>query len=100
MIMIIAVSLGAQTFVFRLSPSPPARTGVGMAQDNVVVLPQVPPADIQLVPATSLDVERLSNVNNACSDSSSGTVPTISADAVNTFTVVPVTSLNSVSSSS
>lgn len=52
-----------------------------------------------IIPDTSMEAERLSGSHGlACtSDTSSGPVPTVSADAVNNLTVVPLTNMNSVS---
>lgn len=69
------------------------------AQEGLIMLPRDTSPDIKLIPATSLDVERLSGSLNAmtCSDTSSGPVPVLSADAVNNLTIVPMTKLDSVS---
>lgn len=72
---------------------------VDMAQEGVII-PRDTSPDIKLIPATALDVERLSGSLTAmtCSDtSSSGPVPVLSADAVNNITIVPMTKLDSVS---
>jgi hypothetical protein len=67
-----------------------------MNADGLIVV-QSP--EIAYIPDTTLNCERLSGSHaTACaSDTSSGPVPTLTADAVNHLTIVPVTNLNSVS---
>lgn len=69
--------------------------------EGVLVLPQLHVPELTFLSAMDAS-ERLSGSHAlACtSDTSSGPVPTLTADAVNSLTIVPVSNLNSVSSRS
>lgn len=70
-----------------------------MLGDGLVVLPQATsPVEFKLVHDTVLELSGSHAMACApASDTSSGPVPTLTADAVPNLTIVPVSSLNSVS---
>lgn len=70
-----------------------------MTGEGLIILPQVQSPDMKFISDATLDADRLSgsHVMACASDTSSGPVPTITADAVNNMTIVPVSNLNSVS---
>lgn len=68
--------------------------------EGLIILPQVQPPEMKYIHETALEAERLSGSHAiACvSDTSSGqALPSLTADAVNSLTIVPVSNLNSVS---
>lgn len=70
-----------------------------MLADGLMVLPQATsPVDFKFQPESLLELSGSHAMAYAPgSDTSSGPVPTLTADAVPNLTIVPVSSLNSVS---
>jgi hypothetical protein len=64
--------------------------------EGVLVLPQLQVPEMTFLPTMDAS-ERLSGSHACTSDTSSGPVPTLTADAVNSLTIVPVSNLDSVS---